>query len=312
MSEIFCRNATTFDKSGAFDEAAFRQLLDGFVQAKIGLYLASSGSGEGNALTNDELRRLYRAGVSECKGKIPVYANPPEHQSAAGSLEQVLIAVEAGVEVVNVYGPPGWHSYAPTDDEYVGFLDEILPQVKHPVALSPNPAVGYSPGAKLIADLCHKYTQVVAINLVGQKDEYFFRLKDSLKRDIPIYVPLTGSLHTMLLGAAGIVGGEFHIILQTCRDYIDHYDAGRFKEAAESYRHIKRFVEYTAKWRPANPRWIKMAMRVLKLPGGEGGLRGPYRMPPDAELQKFTDGLLRLGIPELDRLAKAAGLALPA
>jgi dihydrodipicolinate synthase/N-acetylneuraminate lyase len=311
MTALLCRNATTFDKSGEFDEEAFRQLLRGFVKARIGVYLASSGSGEGNALTHDELRRIYRIGVEECKGKVPVYGNPPEHQSARLSLEQIMLAVEAGVEIVNVYGPPNWHSYRPTDDEYIAFFDEVLPSIKHPVALSPNPGVGYTPNAGLIADLCHKYRQVVAVNLVGQPDEYFIRLKDCLKRDVPIYVPLTGSLHTLLLGAAGVVGGEFHIILETCRSYVDFFDARRFDEAARVYADIKRFVEYMSKWRPANPRWIKMAMKVLKLPGGEGGVRGPYRMPPAEEMQKFTDGLLGLRIPEIERLAHAAGLSLP-
>ena len=54
--------------------------------------------------------------------------------------------------------------------------------------------------------------------------------------------------------------------------------------------------------------WLKMAMRVLKIPGWEGGLREPYRMPPDEEVQKFADGLLRLGLREIDEQARAAGL----
>ena len=61
------------------------------------------------------------------------------------------------------------------------------------------------------------------------------------------------------------------------------------------YADIKRYLEYTSKWNPGPIRWMKMAMKVLKLHGGEGGLREPYRMPPEDELQEFTDGLLRLG-----------------
>ena len=54
-----------------------------------------------------------------------------------------------------------------------------------------------------------------------------------------------------------------------------------------------------------------MAMKILKLPGGEGGPRGPYLMPPDDEVQKFADGLLRLRLPEIDETARAAGLRIP-
>ncbi len=47
---------------------------------------------------------------------------------------------------------------------------------------------------------------------------------------------------------------------------------------------------------------------MFKLPGGEGGLRKPYLMPTDAELERFTTGLLALGLAEIDQLAQAAGL----
>ena len=47
-------------------------------------------------------------------------------------------------------------------------------------------------------------------------------------------------------------------------------------------------------------------MKVLKLPGWEGGLRKPYLMPADDVVRSFADGLLRLGIPEIDEMARAA------
>jgi hypothetical protein len=66
---------------------------------------------------------------------------------------------------------------------------------------------------------------------------------------------------------------------------------------------LNRFAE---QWRGA--RWQKMALKVFKLPGGEGGLRKPYLMPTDAEVERFTTGLLALGLAEIDQLARAAGI----
>src|SRR5690242_10640382 len=103
--DLICRVATTFDAEGRLDEDAFRQYLQRFVDNKIGVYLASGGSGEGHALTLDELRHVYTIGVAVCRGKVPVYANPPEQHTAEATLEHSLIAVDAGVELVNVYGP---------------------------------------------------------------------------------------------------------------------------------------------------------------------------------------------------------------
>ena len=46
----------------------------------------------------------------------------------------------------------------------------------------------------------------------------------------------------------------------------------------EGLADLKRDNRYVSKCNPAIPRWIEMAMKVLKLPGGEGGLREAYRM----------------------------------
>ena len=307
---LFCRNATTFAKDGAFDEDAFRQFLQRFVDVKMGVYLASTGSGESNAMTEDELLRLYQVGVEVCKGKVPVNGNPPEQPTVREALRHIMLAIKGGVEVVNIYGPPGWHAYRPTDEEYVAFFDEVLPQVKHPVALTPNPIVGYVPKPAIIADLCHRYHQVVAVNLNNQTDDFFINLKDSLKREIPIYAPFSGSLHMLMLGARGVIGGELNMLPKTYREYFDLYESGKFIEAAHVYADIKRFSTYVAKWHGAHPRWIKMMMKVFKFPGCE--LRKPYRMPGADELQRFTDGLLRLRLPEIDELARTAGLNIPA
>ncbi len=309
---LLCRNATTFSKTKQLDEEAFRQFLQRFVDAKLGVYLASGGSGEGHALSWDELRRVYKIGVEVCKGKVPVNANPPEQNTARATIEHAKLAVEAGVDVINIYGPASWHGFRPTDAEFAAYFDEVFKVVKHPVALAPNPVLGYTPKPALIAGICDRYSQVVAVNLSGLGDPYFIDLKDALKRDVPIYVPVPGSLHMLTLGATGLLGAEANIIPKSYRRYLDLYEIGDFAALGRVYADLQRFTRYVASWHSSAPRWIKMAMKVLKLPGGEGGAREPYLMPPDEEVQKFTDGLLRLRLPEIDEMALAAGLRLPA
>ena len=108
--------------------------------------MASGGSGEGHALSNDELRRVYKIGVEVCKGEVQVNANPPEQNTAKDIIEQNQIAVDAGVDVVNIYGPAGWHGYKPTrSQEYFAYFDEVLKAIKHPVASAPNPVIGWTP-----------------------------------------------------------------------------------------------------------------------------------------------------------------------
>lgn len=44
---------------------------------------------------------------------------------------------------------------------------------------------------------------------------------------------------------------------------------------AKLYADISRFIRDVRKWQSSTPCWLKMAMRVLNLPGGAGGLREP-------------------------------------
>ncbi len=309
---LMCRVATTFAKSGGLDEDAQRKFLQRFVDARLGVYLGSGGQGEGHTLSKDELRRVYQIGVEVCKGKIPVFANPPEQYTAKANIEHMKLAVDCGVEAVNLYAIAGWHSMRPTELELNVYYDTILSAITAPICIAAQPLVGYSIKPSMIAGLCNKYPHIATVNLTGVNDAYFLQVKDLIKRPIRYDVPITSSMHTLMLGATGLLGTEANIIPKTYRRYIDLYEAGDYIEANKVYAQISRYIAFTAPWNPGPIRWIKMAMKVLKLPGGEGGIREPYQMPPEDELKRFTDGLLRLGIPEIDELAQAAGLKNPA
>lgn len=307
--DLICRTATTFAKDGALDEAAFRQHLQRLVDHGHGAYLASGGSGEGHVLSVEELRRVYTIGVEVCRGKVPVFANPPEQHTAEATLEQSLLAVSCGVEMVNVYGPSGLHGYVPTDEEFERYHDELLPRLHHPVALAPNPILGYAPNPAVVARLCNRYTQVEAVNLALQTDDYMLRVQRDLRRPIRFYVPISGSLNTLALGAHGFLGAEANILPATHRRYLDLCEDKPTLALGEAYAQLKSFARYVAGW-GQSPRWIKMAMRVLALPGGTGGPRRPYLMPDEAALRRFTEGLAALGIPEIDeRLTAARNIA---
>jgi hypothetical protein len=68
--------------------------------------------------------------------------------------------------------------------------------------------------------------------------------------------------------------------------------------SAQAYAEIERLNRYSAPY--SGPRWMKMAMQVLDLPGGAGGLRRPYLMPSADEVRRFGEGLLALDIDEVN------------
>ena len=310
--ELFCRIATPFTKSGKVDEEALRKFLQRFIKSRIGVYLCSAGGGESHALTWQELRRIYQIGLEECKGKIPVHGNPPEQYSARLTREYIYQAIEAGVDMVSVYGLASRHGMRPTDMELTLYFKEVLAGVKHPMSLAVNAHImGYTPKAEVMAEVCNRHPNIVAFNLSHGGDGYFLRLKEHLKRDVAIYVHCNGSLNKLTMGAKGVFGTEANIIPRTQRSYIDAYESRDFAKLCQLYAHIVRYTNHISQWYPSNARAIKMAMKLFKLPGWEGGVREPYRMPPQKEYRRFVDGLLRLGIPEIERQARAAGVRVP-
>ncbi len=311
-TKVFTRIGTTFNKAGEFDEEAFRAFLQQFIEAGIGIYLASGGAGEGHSLTWDECRRVYEVGLSECKGKIPVYANPPEKYTVRDTRAYTKQAIDCGIELVSIYPIASRHGMIPTSQEMIAYFDEVLVDIDHPIIVGVNAAVGHQPSAAVIAEICRKHHQIVAVNLSSQSDTYFAELKDRMNRDISYYVHPDGSLNKLTMGAHGIFGTEANLIPKTFKLYYDLYEQRRFDEIGEQYEHIIKLTKHCSRWARSVPRWLKMGMRFLKMPGGEGGLREPYRMPADNEYKEFCDGLLKLGIPEILDRAKAAGIDVPA
>jgi hypothetical protein len=61
------------------------------------------------------------------------------------------------------------------------------------------------------------------------------------------------------------------------------------------------------RWAPSTARWLKMAMKVLDLPAGNGVLRRPYMLPPESEQREMLHALDALRIRELEGLPVAAG-----
>jgi dihydrodipicolinate synthase/N-acetylneuraminate lyase len=304
---IISRNYTTFAQDKSLDEEALRASLQRFLDARISVYLGSGGSGEANALTRGELVRVYQIGVEVFAGELPVYANIPEVATAAQAIDFAHLAIETGVDLVNMYGPASMHGFIPNDQELDAYFDEVLSGIDYPVVVAPNPIQGYTPSPRVIAGVVARHPHVTGVNLIGLKgDSYFLELRERLDREVDLNVGLTGSLNTLGLGANGLICNLANVLPKTVRLYVDLYESGDLVRLGEVYADLDRFARYvnTTTWR--NPRWQKMAAEVLGLPGGAGGLRGPFQMPPAAEVARFADGLATLGIPELDGLVAAA------
>jgi dihydrodipicolinate synthase/N-acetylneuraminate lyase len=202
MSDFFTMCATVFSPHGGIDEVGFRGYLQRQIDARLGLYLGSGGNGETHAMTPDELHTMYRLGVETCRGKVPAHANLPEEHTADATIAQARIAIEAGVDALHLYTLEGRHGYRPTDRELVGYFDDVLSAIDHPVIIAVNPTMGYIPKPAVIASIIRNHRQIVGARLSAQPQIYLIDLQDMVDRPIEYHWQLgSGALDPLALGA---------------------------------------------------------------------------------------------------------------
>lgn len=297
--------ATPFTADGALDEAALRAHLETLVASGCGVYLGSGGSGEGHSLAVPERRRVYEIGVEVCKGRVPVCANPPEQRTAKGMIETAREAAAAGVDMVQIYQVDGGHGMRPNPRELERYLRTCLEAVDHPTALSVHFYAGYLPAAAMLAGLCRDYPHIRAMNAVGLPFSYHVELMDAFGPDIDIYVGTKQILEGFPIGAAGYMAAEPNIAPYLCQSIVEHWMVGDIRGCAAAVANLWRIATIVNRWAPSNARWIKMAMKVLGVPGGTGHLRPPYLLPDQVELDQMKAALDTLGFLKIENDAKA-------
>jgi 4-hydroxy-tetrahydrodipicolinate synthase len=296
-------SATPFQSDGSLDEEGLRSHIRRLVAARQGVYLGSGGAGEGHTLTVAELRRVYDIGVAEAKGKVPVCANPRESRSAAAMFEVAHQAIEAGVDLVQIYQLDAGHGMIPTQREQEAYFGELLSALNHPIAISIHALAGYRATSAFLADLCGRYQQIVAVNVMHPSNAYFVELRDALPPRVKLYTMVTNLVQVLSLGAAGALLAESNILPNICQDLADAYEKGDMSRLSTTMMTIQRFDNIVDRWMPSTARWVKMAMKVLGL--GNGVLRLPYLLPPDEDLRRMADAFAALRIAELEGLSGA-------
>jgi 4-hydroxy-tetrahydrodipicolinate synthase len=297
---MFCMSQTPFQEDGSLDEPALRAHLQRLVEARNGIYLGSGGAGEGHVLTRQELRRVYEIGVEEAKGKVPLYANPRESRSAEAMLEVAREAVAAGVDCVQLYQLDAGHGMIPTQVEQELYWSTLLDALDSPIAISIHGYAGFKATPEYLKELSDRYPQLIAVNVMNFDVDYFMKVLDILPERIALYSSYINLLQMAALGASGCLMAENNVIPNITQAISDGYRDGDLEKVAENARNLQRFGSIVHQWAPSTPRWVKMALKVLDL--GNGVLRPPYALPPEAEQKKMSAQFDRLRVRELEAL----------
>jgi 4-hydroxy-tetrahydrodipicolinate synthase len=288
--------ATPFTPENRIDETALRVHLRRMIAAGVGVYLGAGGAGEGHALSQDELKRVFEIGVEECRGRVPTYGTIPEARTAAATFERCRLAMAAGVDVVQVFFPDGGHGMRPRPEEQERYYRELLATIDHPLALSVHAHSGFFPSIELLSCLCSQHRQVVAINAMLTPMAYVVELMEALGPRVAVYTAVTDMVNGLVLGANGCLAAEPNIIPNMCRRVLTAFENSDLDALGKTFAQVVRFGALVNRWAPSTARWVKMAMKVLALPGGNGVIREPYVLPPAAELEEMARAFHKLDI----------------
>lgn len=310
---VFCMSVTPFTSTLAFDEDEYRKHLKRLVDSGVGVYFASPGSGEGHSLSNDELRQIYRIGVETCKGKVPTCANIPEARNAQQLLEKARLAMDAGVDVVQIYTVDPGHGMRPTEAEQEAFYREVLHEIDYAVGLSVNLlAGGYVTPINLLKRLCYDYPKIVFINVLQPPTSYLAELMDAIGPRIAFYSAAEMLAECLTLGGKGCLTGHANVVPFLVRSIGRHYVAGRMEKCGQSLMQLFRLNKAVAQFgldTSAPPqwsaRWLKSAMKVLDVPGhSEGRMRPPYLSPSREDIELLGSMLRSIDVAAMEGRAR--------
>jgi len=198
---------TPFGEDGALHEGALRRQLNRLADARLAVWLVSSGTAEGNVLTDDEIDRIAEVAADEIGRRTPVFAMGREPRSAIEAKDFARRMLDRGVDAVQI-GPvdPG-HSYLPTESELRAFYEETLGTIDGSCFLASHMSVGYEVPPPLLVDIARSYEQVIGINVTHLRNYVYAPQVLALANGVaPVYLGSpVGAIDGLMLGASGVV-----------------------------------------------------------------------------------------------------------
>jgi len=124
--------ATPFTEAGDLDEPAFTREIGVMVEAGVHGLVVGGGTGEGYALSSDELARLITIAVGAVHGRIPVIAGVLT-TSTRDAIRRGQLAKEAGAQAVLV--APTVYGGIPSQDRLCTYYEDVWRSVRLPLLI---------------------------------------------------------------------------------------------------------------------------------------------------------------------------------
>ncbi len=254
---------TPFSAAGAIEEAAFRTearfLLDAGVH---GLAVAGS-TGEGHALSTDEVCRLTALAVEEADGRVPVVAGIIV-DSTAQAIERGRAAAEAGAAALQV--TPVHYLFRPDDAHMKAHFREMAEAVAAPIIIyNVVPWTYLSP--ELLVEIMTDIPGVAGVKQSAGDLKLFADLMATAPEGARIMSAVDALMYpSFALGAHGAVAAILTAAPRACVDLWDAVAAGDHAGALDL--HLRLLALWNAMIDDNLPAAVKAALDCQGLAGG--------------------------------------------
>ena len=281
---------TPFRADDTIDEAALRAETRYLVETARVHGLAVSGStGEGHALTTDEVRRITAIVVEEARGRVPVITGIIT-DSTASAVERGLAVKDLGVAALQV--TPVHYLFRPDDDAMVRHFDALASRTGLPIIIyNVVPWTYLSPD--LLARLIASVPGVIGVKQSAGDMKLLADLLLLAGHRARIMTAVDALLFpSFSLGAHGAIAAILTAAPTVCVQLWDAVQAGDHKQALAI--HEKLLPLWNAIFPDNLPANVKYCM---ELTGRRAGLpRAPMSPTSEAQKPRITEAMRNAGL----------------
>jgi 4-hydroxy-tetrahydrodipicolinate synthase len=274
-------------RDGAFDEAAYRELVEWQIAEGSSALVPCGTTGESATMPKDEHFEVVRVCVDQTKGRVPVIAGAGSNDTLV-AIGNAVAAKAAGADAVLMV-PPYYNR--PSQDGIFAHFEAVAARCELPVVL-------YNVPGRTVTDI-----QVATLaRIVKAFPDKFVAIKDAtgdLARVSAIralcgegFIQLSGNddlgLAYNAMGGVGCISVTANVAPRLCADFQVACQSGDY--AAALALQDKLFPLHAALFSDASPGPVKYAMGRVR-PGFPTGLRLPM-VEPCAESRAQVDAAL--------------------
>jgi 4-hydroxy-tetrahydrodipicolinate synthase len=272
-------------RDGAFDEAAFRRLVDWQIEQGTSALVPCGTTGESATLSYDEHYRVIDVCIEQAAGRVPVIAGCGSNDTAV-AVRHMAFALQAGAAAGLVVAP---YYNRPSQDGIFAHFAHLADNSALPILVYNVPT---RTGIDILPETLARLSKIPTIIGVKDASGNIGRVTQHAMECGPDFCLLSGNDDTAFAfnaaGGAGCISVTANVAPKLCAQLQAASLAGDFASARALQAQL--FPLHMALFSDASPGPIKYAMsRVID--GFPADIRLPMT-PPSAESRNLVDAAL--------------------